>query len=92
VLLEDLGMFGNNVIVAIETFFHRRDPGMNGVTHVWMTELALNFLYTGMQPMAERDRLFRTDFESRRRVKIIKKHPNENNTCGGKQNRLQIAF
>jgi hypothetical protein len=92
VLLEDFGMFGNNVVVAKETFFHRRDPGINGVTYVWMTELALNFLYAGMQLMAERDRLFRTDFKSRRRVEIIEKHPDENNTCGGKQNRLQIAF
>ncbi len=77
-------MFGNNVIVAIETFFHRRDPGMIGVAHVWMTELALNFLYTGMQPMAERDRLFRTDFESRWSVEIVEKHPGENNTRDGK--------
>jgi hypothetical protein len=34
VLLEDLGMFGNYVVVAKETFLHRRDPGMNGVTHI----------------------------------------------------------
>jgi hypothetical protein len=84
VLLEDLGMFGNNVIVTIETFFHRRDSRMTGVTHIGMTELALNFFYTGMQPMTEWDRLFRTDFKSRRGVEIIEKHPDENNACTSK--------
>ncbi len=74
VLLLDLGVFGNNVFMAVETLFHRRKSWISRVAHVRVAELTLNLFDAGMDPMAERDRLLGTDVRCRRNVKIVKKN------------------
>ena len=76
VFFQNLRVFGNYVLVAIQAFFHRWNPGMDGAVNIGMTEPALNFFYTGVQPVTEGYGLFRTNFCARWHIKIIEK------TCG----------
>ena len=59
--LPDLRVIGDDVLVAIETLLDRWNPGVNRTPHVGVTKLALDLLYTRMEPMTERDRLLGTD-------------------------------
>lgn len=60
-LLHDLGVLGNDVLVAIETKVHGRDSGVMRPFDIGMTEAAVDLLDAGMHPMAEKNRLNRTD-------------------------------
>ena len=42
-----------DVVVAIQAFLHRRNSGKFGAIHIGMAELALDILYTGVDPVAE---------------------------------------
>ena len=64
---------GNDVLVAVEAFLHRRDTGEGGAIHVRMTELALDILHPGMHLVAEGDGLLRADVGGRRGIEEVKK-------------------
>jgi hypothetical protein len=53
-------VIGNDVIVAVQAFIYRRYSGMVGIGHIGMAILALYLLYTAVDIVTERDRLFRT--------------------------------
>ena len=59
VLLLDPGMFFDNIIMAVQTLFHRWNAGMIGIGNIGMTVLALNLFDAAVHRMAEGDRLFR---------------------------------
>jgi hypothetical protein len=80
VFLQYLWVFGNNVVVAIQTFFHRRNSGMDGSANIGVTELALNFFYAGMQPVTKGYGLFRTNIYARWHIKIIEKSRGQKRT------------
>lgn len=71
--LQNLWVFGNDVIVAIQTFFHRWNSRMDGSADIRVAKLALNFFYAGMQAVAERYGLLRANVSARWYVKIIEK-------------------
>ena len=60
VLFLNPGMIGDDVLVTVQTLFHRGKPRMIGVAHIWVTVEALDLLYAHMNLMTERNRLFRT--------------------------------
>ena len=62
------GMIGDNIFMAMQTLFHRRDSGMIGISHVGVAILTLDLLYPAVHIMAERDRLLRPDPGLRRRI------------------------
>ena len=62
------GMVGNNIFMAVQAFFHRRDSGMIGIGHIGMTVLALDLFDAAVNIMAERDGLFRPDLGLRRGI------------------------
>jgi len=61
VLFLNPGMIGDNVLVTVQTLFHRRYSWKIGVAHIGVTVKALDLLYPNVQLMAERYGLFRTD-------------------------------
>jgi hypothetical protein len=54
-------MFGDNIVMAVQTFFHRRDSGMIGIGHEGVAILTLDLLDPTMNVVAERNRLLRSD-------------------------------
>ncbi len=58
-------MFGNDVIMTVQTFFHRGNARKVGIGHIGMAVLALYLFNTAVDIMAEWDGLFRTDLEQR---------------------------
>jgi hypothetical protein len=69
--LFDPGMIGNDVIVAVQAFFHRRHSGKIGIVYVRMTEAALNVFDAGVDVVAEGNRLFRPQPDLRRPIKQV---------------------
>ena len=69
VFLFDPGMVGDDIIMAVQTFFHRRDSGMIGICHVGVAVLTLDLLDPTVNIMAERDGLLRSDGAIRHFVK-----------------------
>ena len=65
VLFSNLRVIGDNILMAKETLFHRRQAGEGGAHHIRVAKTAVNGLDTRMQPVAERDRLFWTDLGRR---------------------------
>ena len=63
-------MLADNVVVAVQAFFHRRYSRIDGAAHIGVAELTLNFFYAGMQLVTERYGLFRADVKSRGRIVI----------------------
>jgi hypothetical protein len=53
-------MFDDNVVVAVQAFFHRRQSRMIGVCHIWVAILALNLFDAAVDIVTEGDRLLRT--------------------------------
>ena len=53
-------IFDDNVVVAMQAFFHRRQPRMVGVCHIGVAILALNLFDAAVDIVAEGDRLLRT--------------------------------
>jgi len=68
-LLYDLGMLGNDVLVAEKTFAHLRNPGVMRALPVRVTEPAVDFLYPGVNSMAEINGLPGPDLAFR--IKIV---------------------
>ena len=60
VLLLDPGMFFDDVVMAVQTFFHRRNARMIGIGNIGMTVLTLDLLDAAVHRVAERYRLFRS--------------------------------
>jgi hypothetical protein len=69
VFLFNPGMVGDDIIMAVQTFFHRRDSGMIGICHVGVAVLTLDLLDPTVNIMAERDGLLRSDGAIRHFVK-----------------------
>jgi hypothetical protein len=59
VLLLNPGMVGDDVLVTVQTFFHRREPRVIGIADIGVTVEALDLLYPHMNLVAERNWLFR---------------------------------
>jgi hypothetical protein len=59
VLLLDLRVIGNDVLVTVKAFFHRRYAWIGGAGHIGVAELALDLFHSCVDPVAERDRLLR---------------------------------
>ena len=70
VLLLDLRVFFNDVVMAVQTLFHRRNARESGVGHVGMAELALDLFDADVYVMAEGDRLLRSESFQRLIVNI----------------------
>ena len=56
-LLHNLRVLGNNVLVTKETEAHRRNPGISRSVCIGMAKAATDLLVSGVDPMAEVDRL-----------------------------------
>jgi hypothetical protein len=69
--LFDPGIIGNDVIVAVQAFLHRRHSGKIGIVYVGMTEAALNVFHAGVDVVAEGNRLFRPQPDFRRPIKQV---------------------
>ena len=68
--LLNLRMVGNDILMAVQTLLHRRNPGKGGTVHVGVTELALDLLHPVMDPMAEGDGLFRADAQEKGKPEV----------------------
>ena len=62
------GMIGDNIVMAVQTFFHGRYSGMIGIGHIGVTILALDLFNSAVDIMAERYRLLRPDTGLRRGI------------------------
>ena len=78
VLFLNPGMIGNDVLVTVQTLFHRRYSWKIGVARVWMTVETLDLFYSDMQLMAERNQLLGADIGG----VIIKKVEKQNGSKG----------
>ena len=65
VLLLDPGMLFDDIVMAVQTLFHRRNARLIGICNIGMTVLALDLLDPAVNGMAERDRLFRSEIAHR---------------------------
>ena len=90
VFLLNPRMIGNDIIVTIEAFFNRRQPRMDRPSHIRVAELALNRLDTGMDPVTERNGLFRADTCRRRGIKKIEKTKNQKDTESAPEQRHPV--
>ena len=70
-------MVGNNIFMAVQTFFHRRYSGMIGIGHIGVAILTLDLLDSTVNIVAERDGLFRSNGALRQPVKQENKHRNK---------------
>ena len=68
--LHDLGMLGNDVLVAVETLLHGGNPGVGRALHPGMAEPAGDLLHPRMDPVTEVDGLLGADIPSW--IEIIK--------------------
>ena len=62
-------VIGDDVIMAVQAFLHRRNPRVVGITHIRVTVLALYLFDAAVHIVAERDRLFRTETGGCRGIK-----------------------
>ena len=85
VLLLDLGMIGNDVLVAMQTLLHRWQSRIIGIAHIRVTVKALDLLYSHMNLMAERNRLFRANVGG----VIIEKVKEQDDGKGGEEGEEQ---
>jgi hypothetical protein len=59
VFFQDLGVVGDDVIVAVQAFFHRRQARVQGVFHIRVTVITIDGLDPRVQLVAEGNRLLR---------------------------------
>ena len=85
VLFLDPRMFGNDVLVAVETLFHRWYSRVIGIFDIGMTKLTLDLLHPHVNLMAERNRLFRAYVGG----VIIEKVKEQDGGRGGKEGEEQ---
>lgn len=83
-------MVGDDVFMAVQTFFHRRQSRMIRIINIGMAKSTLDLLYTTVHRVAERNRLFRSDPGGRRGVIEIEKSGDEKQTANGQQNRCDV--
>jgi hypothetical protein len=76
VLLFDPRVVGNNVVVAMQAFFYRRDAGVIGVSHIGMAILTLDLFHPAVDIVAEGNGLLRPNVAVRHLVKQENKHRN----------------
>ena len=76
VFLFNPGMVGDDIVMAVQTFFHRRDSGMIGIGHVGVAVLTLDVFDSTVNIVAEGNRLLRPNIAVRHLVKQENKHPN----------------
>ena len=72
-LFLDLRVLFNNIVMAVQTLFHRRNARMIGIRNIGMTILALDLLDAAVHSMAEGNRLLRTESARRPPPKNIDK-------------------
>jgi hypothetical protein len=72
VLFLDLRVISNNVLVTVQALLHGRDPREGGAVHIGVAELALDLLHSRVNPVAERDRLFRAEAFDGHDIKKVK--------------------
>jgi hypothetical protein len=68
------GMVGNNVFVAVQAFFNRRDSGVIGIGHIRVAVLTLDLFDPTVNIVAEGNRLLRSNGAIRQFVKQENKH------------------
>ena len=61
VLFLNPGMFGNNILVTVQTLLHRWQSRVVGITHIGVTVEALDLFHPDVQLVTERYGLFRAD-------------------------------
>jgi hypothetical protein len=65
----------NDILVAVEAFFHTRQPGVVRPFHIRMAEAAIDLLHPRMDPMTEWNRLLRANVVLREKVvKVQQQH------------------
>ena len=70
------GMVGNNIFMAVQAFFNRRNSWMIGIGHIGVTVLTLDLFDPAVNIMAEGDGLFRPDGGLGQNEKKENKHRN----------------
>jgi hypothetical protein len=65
VLFLNPWMVGNDVLVTVQAFFHRRQTGVIGIIHIGVTESTLDLFYAAMHGMAEGYGLFGPETDGR---------------------------
>ena len=72
-----LRMSGNDIVMAVKTFFHFGESGMSGSFHIGMTKPAVDGLDPGMDPVAEGNGLWGPDPLDRIEEIKIEGHPRQ---------------
>ena len=80
-LFHNLGMHRNYVFMAKETLFDFRQSRMLSTLDIRMAETAVDLFYPGVYPVAEIDRLDRSNVLYREKVKKVEKGEQEQNGC-----------
>jgi hypothetical protein len=88
--LFNFRMVGNNMIMAVQAFFHRRNSRMNGTGHIGMAEFAGDILYTRVDPVTEGNGLLRTHAQPGKLVKEKKKQPPQKTAGKDHENQAQV--
>ena len=70
-------MIDNNIVVAVQAFFHCRYAGMIGIGDIRVTVLTLDLFDAAMDIVAEGDGLLRSNRALRQLVKYKNKCPND---------------
>ena len=73
VLLLNPGMFFDDIVMAVQTLFHRRNARVIGIRNIGVTILALDLLDAAVHSMAEGNRLLRAESAPRPPPKHIDK-------------------
>jgi hypothetical protein len=75
--LHNPGMCWNDMLVAVEAFFHGRQSGMVRPFNIRVAEAAIDLLHPGMNPVAEWNRLLRPYIVAGEKVIEIKQQQYE---------------
>ncbi len=78
---QDLGMHRNYIFMAKETFFYFRQSRMLRTLDIRMAETAVDLFNAGVYPVAEKDRLDRSEVLSREKVVEVEKGEHKQNGC-----------
>lgn len=78
---DDLGMPGDDIVMAEETFFHRRNSGVRRPFHKGMAKPAVDLLDSGMDPVTEINRLLRAQVAIGINIIKIEHNRQENTHC-----------
>jgi len=84
-------VIADDMIMTMQAFFNRWQARMPRITHIRMAILTLNVFYTGVDPMAERYRLFRADTGTWRCVEKIDKACNQHSTQNRYENGVFVS-